>query len=239
MSYVQMSDLSQAMIATGGGGGGSGGGYATQARQATQATQYRAPAPMAPPVVTTSTPTFVPTTSAPPSSPPPGMPPTSAPPPVATTTGGGGTPGIIGGGYSYGGQRQRRGRIEGEDVYRSSWEKTTTTFTPGYRLQEQLPTYVQGQDDPYDMFAKSSVDEGISVEEEWVDTSGGQQAMPAGPQKVFKIEDDPTLNAGLGDVGGPEQNRVRGPLRLMGAFVVGVAGGVVGAAIVARMRKTA
>lgn len=235
MGYIRMSDLGQAMIATGGGGGGGGGGgYATQARQATQATQYRAPSPSSPMVATpASTPTFVPST-------PTSAPPTSAPP-VATTTGGGGTPGIIGGGYSYGGQRQRRGRIEGEDVYRSSWEKTTTTFTPGYRLQEQLPTYVQGQDDPYDMFAKSSVDEGITVEEEWVDTSGGQQAMPAGPQKVFKIEDDPELNsgAGLGDVAPAEQNRVRGPLRLMATFAASVAGGVVAAAIVARMRKTA
>lgn len=233
MGYVQMSDLrrsglGQAMIATGGGGGGGGGGgYATQARQATQATQYRAPSPSSPMISTpASTPTIVST-------------PTSAPP-VATTTGGGGTPGIIGGGYSYSGQRQRSGRIEGEDIYRSSWEKTTTTVTPGYRLQEQLPTYVQGQDDPYDMFGKSSVDEGISVEEEWVDTSGGQQAMPAGPQKVFKIEDDPELNsgAGLGDLA-PEQNRVRGPLRLMATFAAGVAGGVIGAVIVARMRKTA
>lgn len=233
MAYIQMSDfrrsdLGQVMIATGGGGGGSGGGYATQARQATQATQYRAPSPASSMIATpASTPTFVST-------------PTSTPP-VATTTGGGGAPGIIGGGYSYSGQRRRSGRIEGEDIYRSSWEKTTTTVTPGYRLQEQLPTYVQGQDDPYDMFGKSSVDEGIAVEEEWVDTTGGQQAMPAGPQKVFKIEDDPELNsgAGLGDVAPAEQNRVRGPLRLAAAFAASMVGGVVAAAIVARMRKTA
>lgn len=237
MGYIRMSDLrqnglGQAMIATGGGGGGGGGGgYATQARQATQATQYRAPSPSSPMIATPAS-TFVPSTT---------ITPPASTPPVATTTGGGSTPGIIGGGYSYSGQRQRRGRIEGEDIYRSSWERTTTTVTPGYRLQDPLPTYVQGQDDPYDMFGKSSVDEGISVEEEWVDTSGGQQAMPAGPQKVFKIEDDPELNsgAGLGDVAPVKQNRVRGPLRLVATFAVSVAGGVVAAAIVARMRKTA
>ena len=117
--------------------------------------------------------------------------------------------------------------------------------TRGYALREVLPTFVQGQADPYDMFASSSVDEGEPEEREFVDTTGGQQNLPRageGPRKVFRIEDDPTLT-GLGQtsVATVTSSSVQPSWRRWaGVFAMGVVGGAVGALIASRCcNKTA
>lgn len=245
MAYVTMSDIAQAgssslgqvMTATGGGGGGG----AVLARQATQARGYVMPGHTPPALV--SAPSIM-TVSRPPTMTPPSAPPTmtppSAPPPTMTppgspvTTGG---PGVVGGGYAYAGRRERRGRIEGEDVYRQAWERTTTTYTPGYTIRGQ-PAYVEGERDPTDMFASSSVDEGVTEEREFIDTTGGQQSLPRageGPQKVFRIEDDPTLND-LGQTS-PGGSSDAGWRRAASIFAAGAVVGVVGSMIAARFMR--
>lgn len=231
MSYVRMSDLGQVSIASGGGGGAIvGGGYA---QQATQARGYVMPG-HTPPVSIATTPTGPggPSIVAPPTS----APPTSTPPTSTPPTGGGGG----GGGGSAVGQRQRRGRIEGEDVYRTEWEVSRTTITPGYTIRETLPHYIEGQSDPYNEFGPSAVDEGGEEEREFIDTTGGQQAIPAGPQKVYLIEDDPTLH-GL-ESSGAVSRQVNWAVssqvswgQIVGACLVGVGAGVAGAVALSRI----
>lgn len=106
-------------------------------------------------------------------------------------------------------------------------------------LGQRTSAYVEGQADPYDMFASSSVDEGESEEREFVDTTGGQQKLPRageGPQKVFMIEDDPTLS-GLGQIDSAATPQKSGTKAWVGILAAGVVGGFVGSIIAKRLRS--
>lgn len=176
MGFVRMDDLAQAMMATGGGGGGG----AVLARQATQARGYTMPGstpPISQPTISIATPAV-------------------APPSIVST------PASV---------AQPRPTPQPASVPRPTMAPPTAlppAPTPGPVFSAVAPdyaphtiVYIEGASDPYNEFANSNVDDGSEAQSlepesksEYIDPFEQKKPENQGPQNVFEIHDDPTLN---------------------------------------------